>query len=306
MLKKQIKKIITNFRNKRPLRTQLLLITIFGDSILPHGGTVWLGSLIKLLEPFGINQRLVRTSVYRMTQEDWLVAEQIGRCSYYALTKNAAHKVHLAEQRIYSNVNYSWDGEWRLVFTGTSGVSKEERESLRKELLWQGFGQIAPNVFGHPVISIEPVLEMLEKMGLDKEVVVMLAKNYDGAHGPALQEMVKECCNLDYIENEYKKFIKNYLPIFKNIKDVKYLSNESCFLLRTMLIHDYRRILLRDPQLPSELLPENWSGILAREICVDMYKAISQKTEDHLISMCETSTGKFQEANYYFNSRFSK
>jgi phenylacetic acid degradation operon negative regulatory protein len=31
-----------------------------------------------------------------------------------------------------------------------------------------------------------------------------------------------------------------------------------CFCLRTLLIHLYRRALLRDPQFPDSLMPPNW------------------------------------------------
>ena len=33
----------------RPPRAKSLVVTVFGDSIRPHGGTIWLGSLIRLL-----------------------------------------------------------------------------------------------------------------------------------------------------------------------------------------------------------------------------------------------------------------
>ena len=52
--------LVDNFRNRRPIRAGSLIITVYGDAILPRGGTVWLGSLINLLEPLGLNQRLVR------------------------------------------------------------------------------------------------------------------------------------------------------------------------------------------------------------------------------------------------------
>ena len=37
-------------------------------------------------------------------------------------------------------------------------------------------------------------------------------------------------------------------------------TEESAFLLRIPLIHDYRRLLLRDPELPDVLLPGDWPG----------------------------------------------
>ena len=79
-------RLINDFRSRRPLRAGSLLTSVFGDAIAPRGGAVWLGSLINVLEPFGINQRLVRTSVFRLAKEGWLRSEQIGRRSYYSLT----------------------------------------------------------------------------------------------------------------------------------------------------------------------------------------------------------------------------
>src|SRR2546423_13534851 len=62
-----------------PPRARSLVVTVWGDSLAPHGGAVWLAGLIRLLAPFGINERLVRTSVYRLAQEGWLGARQGGR-----------------------------------------------------------------------------------------------------------------------------------------------------------------------------------------------------------------------------------
>ncbi len=62
-----------------PPRASSLIITVWGDAIAPHGGAVMLAGLIELLAPFGINERLVRTSVFRLAREGWLAAKPVGR-----------------------------------------------------------------------------------------------------------------------------------------------------------------------------------------------------------------------------------
>ncbi|MEM8659491.1 MAG: phenylacetic acid degradation operon negative regulatory protein PaaX, partial [Pseudomonadota bacterium] len=60
---KSTNSLLDAFREQRPLRGGSLIITVFGDAISQHGNSVWLGSIIQALEPFGLNSRLIRTAV---------------------------------------------------------------------------------------------------------------------------------------------------------------------------------------------------------------------------------------------------
>jgi phenylacetic acid degradation operon negative regulatory protein len=61
-----IKGLINDFTNRSPMRTNSLIVSIFGDVVTQHGHTLWLGSLVNALAPLGVNDRLVRTSVLTM------------------------------------------------------------------------------------------------------------------------------------------------------------------------------------------------------------------------------------------------
>src|SRR5947209_18532453 len=69
-----------------PPRARSLIVTVWGDALGPHGGEVWLAGLIRLLEPLGINERLTRTSIFRLARDGWLIAQARGRQSRYRLT----------------------------------------------------------------------------------------------------------------------------------------------------------------------------------------------------------------------------
>ena len=74
---------------------------------------MWLGSLIKVLEPLGISHRLVRTAAYRLVQDGILTSEQEGRRSFYTLTADGRRQFEEASERIYSrsdDVNGTVDG----------------------------------------------------------------------------------------------------------------------------------------------------------------------------------------------------
>ena len=107
--------LVARFRRQRPLRGGSLLVTILGDAIAPRGGTIALGSLIRLAMPFGLTERLVRTSIGRLANEQWVSFERSGRASFYSLTAHGRARFAEATQRIYGAPPQDWDGLWTVV-----------------------------------------------------------------------------------------------------------------------------------------------------------------------------------------------
>ncbi len=83
-------------------RSKSLMISVFGDSIAPYADGIWLGDVIELMEPLGINERLVRTSAFRLIDEGWLSARREGRRSYYTLTATGTRRFETAYHHIYT------------------------------------------------------------------------------------------------------------------------------------------------------------------------------------------------------------
>lgn len=304
-LKEHCLSLIKRFKNQSTMRSPSLLMTMFGDSIFPHGGIIWLGSLIKLAEPLGINQRLIRTSVYRLVEDGWLKAEKVGRRSYYTLNIHAVNEVKIAEKRIYGKRTHVWDSQWRLIFILMGKTNQQERKKLKQTLLWQGFGQIAPMIYSHPTIPMDQLADILHAINLDKKVVAMLAKNMDPNIGLGNIEMTEQCYKLGVIKKGYLQFIDSYKAIHTYLTEINTLENKLCFLLRTLLIHDYRRITLHDPQLPEELLINNWPGDIAHRLCAEIYRVTCAGAEQYIITECETPNGGMPASNPYYNSRFN-
>src|SRR5205807_947267 len=110
-----VRALLRRWRAQRPLRAGSLLVTIFGDAIAPRGAAVTLGSLIRLAAPFGLTERLVRTSVARLARDGWLAARRSGRRSEYRLTRAGAERFAEATRRIYGQSPGAWDGRWTLL-----------------------------------------------------------------------------------------------------------------------------------------------------------------------------------------------
>jgi len=171
--------LVQRFSGTQPLYANSLILTLFGDSVCAHGGSIWLGSLIKLVAPLGINQRLVRTSVFRLTEKDILQSKQQGRRSFYSLTARGFRQFSSADARIYRYHDAVWDGQWRLVLTALTEMPNELRDNLKKELNWLGFSRLSPGIYGHPTASIDEVKKMIAEFGLSGQVSVMLAQPRD-------------------------------------------------------------------------------------------------------------------------------
>src|SRR5690606_4708037 len=135
------------YLERHPPRAKSLVMTLFGDAIRPHGGALWLGSLIRLLAPFGINDRLVRTSVFRLAEDGWLTGRREGRRSIYTLRDSAVKRFARAYRRVYSPTYLEWSGYWTLVFASNGRLNPQTRSELRRELSWEGFSALSPIIF---------------------------------------------------------------------------------------------------------------------------------------------------------------
>ncbi len=299
---KAIDTLVANFANQRPIRTGSLIVTLFGDAILPRGGTVSLASLVRVLETFGLSERLIRTAAFRSTKNGWLTATKIGRQSYYSLTESGRRQFDEASRRIYGDVPDNWDGAWTLIILphGLEG----KRDAIRKDLIWLGFGQITTGLLGHPSIDSTPTIRHLSDHGVLDQVIVMHAKLDRVTSNQSQNDLVRSCWPLDEIEDQYRLFLETFRPIYKAARSSKTLPPHLCLLARTILIHEYRKIILHDPLLPRELLPSSWCGALAYQLCRNLYGVIYQNADQYLTTHLESSEGPLTNPGRNFEKRF--
>ena len=289
-----------------PPRSKSLLMTIFGDAIVPHGGMVWLGSLIDLLAPLGVNDRLLRTSVFRLAQEGWLGARRDGRRSAYAITPEAMQRLARAYRRIYAPLENHWDGSWTLVISSTGNIDAAARGALRKELLWEGYSLIAPGIFGHPASDGQVLEAILARAGVLGKVYVCHATELPGVSVRPLRELVADGWDLSGVAGGYAQFIARFqaLPGLLRADADATLAPEQAFVIRTLLIHAYRRVQLHDPQLPVELLPEPWPGAQAYDLARSVYRLVCAGAEQHIMTTLRREDEQAQPADASFYQRF--
>ena len=284
------------------MRAGSLIITVFGDAVAPRGGTVWIGSLIRVLSEFGVSERLVRTSVFRLTRDDWLDVDQVGRRSYYSLTTNGVRRFEQATQRIYGEPRQNWSGEWCLVLL--ADLDAEQKDTVRRELGWLGFGAISTNVLAHPSPGVAELEQALQQIGIERDLVVMLGRTLGKKQDAAMRALVHKSWNLDEIDRGYAEFVARFRPVFRAVKKGRNCDGRPAFQIRTLMIQEYRRILLRDPLLPAEMLPAGWQGTAAYQLCRNLYRLIFAPADDFMTREFETADGSLPPPAPQFFERF--
>jgi len=294
--------LVSEFRTRPTIRAGSLIVTVFGDAISPRGGTVWVGSLIRVLADLGINERLVRTSVFRLTRDDWLNVDQVGRRSYYNLSDRGRQRFEQATARIYGDPRQTWSGDWCLILL--AGLDAELKDTVRKELGWLGFGAISNNVLAHPTPDIPVVEATLKRAGIDRQLVVMQGRTLGKKQDDAMRALVHKSWNLDEIDRRYALFVDQFRPVFRAVQKSRQPDTKLAFQIRTLLIQEYRSILLRDPLLPAEMLPAGWNGTAAYQLCRNLYRLVYAPADAFMTGELETADGPLPPPAPDFYARF--
>lgn len=292
--------LAARFRKQRPLRGGSLLVTLLGDAIAPRGGMIALSSLIELAEPFGLTERLVRTSIGRLANEQWVSSQRSGRTSFYSLTAHGKARFAEATQRIYGASPDLWDGQWTLVIVPPA--LKELRDSLRNELQWLGFGQLTTDVFAHPTHKEDTIRSRLAELESTGELVVIQGAIVTQASDANLVSMGWDFGDL---ARRYRRFIQMFGPLEDAVSAQRALNSpQTAFILRTLLLHEYRKIHLRDPLLPVSLLPADWVGIDAQKLCHSLYAKVFPASERYLSATVQTLSGNLPAPSAEIFQRF--
>lgn len=287
-------------------RAKSLIVTVFGDAILPHGGEAWLGDLIRLMAVFDIGERLVRTSVFRLTQDGVLAPRQVGRRSIYALTASGRRQFDAAQRKIYAPLGErrepESDSPWTIaLLTGT--VDAVVRETLRQELGWAGFGALGTQVLIGTGNDLRRAKHTVTALGLDRNVALFEATSDSAAE--SLRALCHDAWKLDETDRQYRAFIKRFTPLQARLQSLDAPpSPEEAFALRTLMIHAYRRTLLKDPGLPPALMPDNWSGRTARQLAARIYAELQYKAQAFIETSIEGTDGPLSSVAPQFSARF--
>jgi len=190
-----------------------------------------------------INYETIKNSLEKLRRKGYV--KRTGR-------KKAWPEITLAGRKRLESVlpDYDekrlWDGKIYLLTYDIPEKRRQDREILRRYARKLGMGMLLESVWITPYNPHEILAEYISEKHL-AGVIIVADIGKDGAIGEEdLRSLVERVYELDRLNDLYREYIKN----ITSGGGMSPLQRQFGFL----------SILSRDPQLPWDLLPDNWQG----------------------------------------------
>jgi phenylacetic acid degradation operon negative regulatory protein len=247
------------------LRPQDLTVTLLGDYV--HLGRaaspVWAGGLVALLADFGFSPDAVRVALSRLSRRGLLVRTRRGRHSFYDLSDRARRVLDEGAQRIFGlGTAEHWDHTWTLVSYSVPETMRAERERLRARLTFLGFGSAHDGHWIAPRDRSDEVAALADELHVRDRVHVFLGR--PSPHERP-DELIAAAWDLEGLDDRYRAFQDEFAPFV-----AAELDDRDAFVVRTLVMHRYRRFPALDPDMPPELL----AGPSARADAIALFREL--------------------------------
>lgn len=247
-----------------PVRNWSLIVTFYGDFVMPRGGELWLTTLSEVLGHLDIKSNSVRAAMRRLEQDGYLERRRQGRNSHYALSPRALALSHEAEALIYRRTAPVAARGWDVVVPA--------RAADRKALEAEGYRNLITGMFMRPVRPGAAV---------PAGALHMVAHGDDAAIAGALYP-------LEAIATRYEAFLAAVPIVAVRAAGAGPLE---AVVLRLALVHGFRRIVLRDPHLTPSALPPGWPAGEAYAAFAEAYAALVPASEAWMDAHARNAVG---------------
>ena len=264
----EVDNLVERLNGTKKLRIWSVIITFFGDAIVPRGGSVSARTVQTLLEQMGIEAGAVRTAFSRLTNDGWVIREKIGRSSFYHLSPTGLQPFAEATDRIYATLpeTANGGGQWQLTF------SKEDYPKPQLKRVSSSCNEIngASDKFQF-IGSITRVPDWLKVM------------NCLQAH-----------------RDSYLSLISAFEPLVGS-----QLSPIEALAVRCLLIHEWRRILFQYQKVEPEFWTEDWPEAECHQFVSVLYHQLLSASEDWMNKEATGPQGALPQPNSPLEHRFT-
>lgn len=224
------------------------LFDLYGDHLLARGGQAPVAALIRMLDALAIRAPAVRTAISRMVVQGWMEPIDVDGSPGYRVTTRARTRLDAAGARIYRTGVEEWDGRWHVRVLSPI-TERSTRERVRSQLRFLGLAPVSDSTWISPRPSVEAD-RLLAEEGLD--VVALTTTDA----GPV--QRLLGAFDVDGLATAYTAWQAQ--AAVEVAAAPPGCDDRTAFVVRSELLHSWRKFLFRDPGLPAVLLPRDWPG----------------------------------------------
>jgi phenylacetic acid degradation operon negative regulatory protein len=250
---------------QRPPR---LLLTLLGDYWWQRTESLPSAALVALLAEFGVSDSAARAALSRLTRNRLLVTSRSGRRTFVRLSERAAQILDEGARHIFSfgRASEPWDGMWSLLAFSIPEEDRAVRDALRKQLRWLGFAPLYDGLWLAPRDLVTEVVGLLDELG----VSTATAFRASAVPGGEPDGLPQRAWDLEDLRARYDDFIAAAEQLQVRALAGR-ISPVEALVARTHIMDEWRAFPALDPDLPGELLPDEWPRGTARDLFISTY-----------------------------------
>jgi phenylacetic acid degradation operon negative regulatory protein len=234
---------VADLIGNRPLSARSVLATALLGADEPH---LTVGELVGVAALFGITDGAARTCLWRMVSN----GELAGDDGVYALTGSLLERRQRVDEAAHLDaVARPWDGTWELAVVSPARRSAADRVALRKAATALHLAELREGIWIRPD-NLDQDRQPTLRAVLDRQCV-----HFHSAATDVDVELVRSLFDLD----DWAADARRLTAAMDDELDVEAV-DATDFTYQFALSIAVVWQLQRDPQLPAELIPDQWPG----------------------------------------------
>lgn len=216
-------------------RVWSFLVTMFGDLALAPEARLSGTTVNAVTAAIGIKPEATRVALHRLRKEGWIESHRKGRQTRYGLTSHGRSATQAAWSRVYGPSDS--DQDVYLVLENPSASVEPTRFPQSAAIV-----QIGPRSF---VTTAAP--------HSDQQLRVSLRSD-----DPLPDWIAEKLCPSE-LQSASQDLLRRLEDVL-NRSDFRALSLLQHLALRVVVVHEWRRLILRSAAFPEYIMPHGWKG----------------------------------------------
>ncbi|MDV3223296.1 PaaX family transcriptional regulator C-terminal domain-containing protein [Intrasporangium sp.] len=260
---------------------QYILITLLGDYWYGRPEPLPSAALVGLLAEFSISEGNARQAMRRLTNRDLLDQHKVGRTTFYSVPERIREH---RPQRIRRALDFGrplddWDGLWTVVAFSIPERMRTKRQLLRSRLKSLHMACLHGAIWVSPHDVVARVEHALQELDIEDATVMR-----SSIEGPDGAKDWGALFRLDELGEAYRGWAREWKPLLATVSKGGLVGRDA-LVTRTTVLSEWLSFRVTDPNLPSELLPDAWPRVEAREIALAIYDGLGERAARHFCSV---------------------